>query len=167
MVTLWVATLNLPFSAHQQSFFRQILPDFWNYLNELINFSAFFVQKLNQPQFSRIFLHRLKTCVPDDFIPQNTKFFIWLTMLSEKLNLSKEQSQKLFPCGEMLAISVSAWLFYDFFQNDIGGWSWKVENICYCNTSFGTFVLNIKDLSVFNNNKSRQFQLTPVIFTGQ
>ena len=29
-------------------------------------------------------------------------------------NLSKEQSQKLFPGGEMLAIPVFAWLFYDF-----------------------------------------------------
>ena len=40
--------------------------------------------------------------------------------------------------------------FTIFFQNDIGEWSWKVENICYCSTSFVTFVLNIKDLSVFN-----------------
>jgi len=28
MVTLWVATLKLPFPTHQQSFFSQILPDF-------------------------------------------------------------------------------------------------------------------------------------------
>ena len=35
-------------------------------------------------------------------------------------NLSKEQSQELFPCGEMLAISVSAWLFYDFFKTISG-----------------------------------------------
>jgi len=28
VVTLWVATLKLPFSTHQQSFFSQILPDF-------------------------------------------------------------------------------------------------------------------------------------------
>ena len=32
VVTLWVAMLKLPFPAHQQSFFSQILPDFWNYL---------------------------------------------------------------------------------------------------------------------------------------
>ena len=38
--------------------------------------------------------------------------------------------------------------FLRFFQNDIGVWSWKVENICYCNTPFGTFWLNIKDLSI-------------------
>jgi len=28
VVTLWVATLKLPFPTHQQSFFSQILPDF-------------------------------------------------------------------------------------------------------------------------------------------
>ena len=32
VVTLWVATLKLPFPSHQQSLFSQILPDFWNYL---------------------------------------------------------------------------------------------------------------------------------------
>ena len=40
--------------------------------------------------------------------------------------------------------------FLRFFQNDIGGWSWKVENICYCITSFGVWGLYIKDLVVFN-----------------
>ena len=40
--------------------------------------------------------------------------------------------------------------FLRFFQIDIGGWSWKVENRCYCNTLFGAFLLNIKDLVVFN-----------------
>ena len=35
-------------------------------------------------------------------------------------NLSKEQSQKLFLCGKMLAISVSAWPFHDFFKTISG-----------------------------------------------
>ena len=41
-------------------------------------------------------------------------------------DLSKEQGQKLFPCGEMLAISVSAWLFNDFFKTISG---YEVEKL--------------------------------------
>ena len=40
--------------------------------------------------------------------------------------------------------------FLRFFQNDIGEWSWKAENIWYFNTSLGILGLNIKDLGVFN-----------------
>ena len=36
-------------------------------------------------------------------------------------NLSKQQSQKLFPCGKMFTVSVTSGFFYVFFQNDIGG----------------------------------------------
>ena len=50
-------------------------------------------------------------------------------------NLSKQQSQKLFPCGEMLAISVSAWLFYDFFKTISGNEVEKLRidaNVIHC-----------------------------------
>ena len=74
---------------------------------KLIYFSIFLIVKFNQPQFSGIFLHRLIAGIPNDFITQDAEFFIWLQMLSEELDLSKPQSKKLFPSGEMFAISIS------------------------------------------------------------
>ena len=82
-------------------------------------------------------------------------------------DLSKEQGQKLFSSCKMLAIPVSAGLIYDFFKTISGNEVEKLRIdaiIIHC-SGLSCQILRIWSFLIYN--KSRQFQLTPVIFTGQ